>query len=298
MRKSGNLIYHRTSVLESSAQTLVNTVNCVGVMGKGIAKDFKDREPGMFAAYKRICNEGALEPGKLWLWQGQRNWVLNFPTKIHWRNPSRLEWIEAGLQKFVAEYARRGIREIAFPRLGCGNGGLNWDDVRPLMERYLSGLDIPVYIHDFDVPIVMPEHLSEVAAWVKDYAAGAPSFPLMVSAIQHVAEKFGENLVSIDTNAPFKLSVHNRAYLTIEQHDIAEVIEVEDLRSMWVSLLNGPLTRTAASKLVNGSAGPLLSVLSILPQLRPIQVELMETGTPEPAVEFRPSDRQAAVAAE
>jgi hypothetical protein len=164
------------------------------------------------------------------------------------------------------------------------------------MERYLGDLDIPVYIHDFDVPIVMPEHLSEVAAWVKDYAAGTPSFPLMVSVIQHVAEKFGENLVSIDTQVPFKLSVKNLSYLTIEQHDSAEVVEIEDLRSMWVSLLNGPLTRTAASKLVNGSAGPLLSVLSVLPQLRPIQVELMEAGTPEPAVEFRPIDRRAAVA--
>ncbi len=143
------LTYADTSLLDSSAQTLVNAVNCVGVMGKGIAKAFKDRHPEMFSAYKRICDAGLLEPGKLWLWNSSDQWVLNFPTKVHWRNPSRLEWIEMGLDKFSAEYAHRGINQISFPRLGCGNGGLDWEEVRPLMERYLAPLPINVIIHDF-----------------------------------------------------------------------------------------------------------------------------------------------------
>ncbi len=143
------LIYRRTSLLESSAQTLVNTVNCVGVMGKGLAQAFKEREPSMFAAYKRICDDRKLEPGKLWLWRGSDNWVLNFPTKIHWRSPSRIEWIEAGLQKFVAAYESQAITEISFPKLGCGNGNLDWSDVQPVMERYLKDLPIKVYIHDY-----------------------------------------------------------------------------------------------------------------------------------------------------
>src|SRR5688572_4179635 len=109
------LIYRRTSLLESSAQTLVNTVNCVGVMGKGIAKEFKERDPAMFRAYKKICDDHLLEPGKLWLWHGADYWTLNFPTKIHWRNPSRIEWIEAGLRKFVSGYEKLGIRDISFP---------------------------------------------------------------------------------------------------------------------------------------------------------------------------------------
>src|SRR5690242_10651893 len=122
------LLYRRTSLMESSAQTLVNTVNCVGVMGKGVAREFKERDLQMFAAYRRICEEKKLVPGKLWLWRGSDYWTLNFPTKIHWRNPSKLEWIEAGLKKFVTAYEKQGIREISFPRLGCGNGGLDWDE--------------------------------------------------------------------------------------------------------------------------------------------------------------------------
>ena len=123
------LTYRRTSLLESTAQTLVNTVNCVGVMGKGIALEFKKRQPDMFDAYKRICDKKLLTPGKLWLWRGNEHLTLNFPTKIHWRNPSKLEWIESGLRKFVENYKALGISEISFPRLGCGNGGLDWDDV-------------------------------------------------------------------------------------------------------------------------------------------------------------------------
>lgn len=91
--------------MDSTAQTLVNTLNCVGVMGKGVAKEFKERDPEMFRAYKKICDAKLLAPGKLWLWRGRHGLVLNFPTKLHWRNPSRLEWIEAGLQKFVKSYA-------------------------------------------------------------------------------------------------------------------------------------------------------------------------------------------------
>src|SRR5690606_34022385 len=117
--------------------------------------------------YKRICDEGLLEPGKWWLWQGSDQWVLNFPTKKQWRSPSRLEWMEMGLEKFVANYQVRGITEIAFPRLGCGNGGLDWNDVKPLMESYLSPLPIPVYIHDFEVNIGLPEHLERLAEQVK-----------------------------------------------------------------------------------------------------------------------------------
>jgi O-acetyl-ADP-ribose deacetylase (regulator of RNase III) len=156
------LIYHRTNLLDSNAQTLVNTVNCVGVMGKGIALEFKQRYPDMFKAYKRICDAGELEIGKLWLWSGRDQWVLNFPTKKHWRHPSKVEWIEAGLDKFVTEYVRRGITDISFPRLGCGNGGLNWErQVRPVMERYLAPLPINVYIHDFTKDVGLPSaHLA------------------------------------------------------------------------------------------------------------------------------------------
>jgi O-acetyl-ADP-ribose deacetylase (regulator of RNase III) len=141
------LIYRQTHLLESDAQTLVNPINCVGVMGKGLARAFKEREPEMFATYKRICEQKLLAPDKLWLWYGAASLILNFPTKQHWRNPSKLEWIEAGLEEFVRRYQELGIIEISFPQLGCGNGGLRWDDVRPLMEKHLGSLPIQIYIH-------------------------------------------------------------------------------------------------------------------------------------------------------
>ena len=144
------LQFHRTSLMSVKSQTVVNTVNTVGVMGKGIAAQFKKRFPKMFAEYKAVCSRGELEAGGLWLWKGSDQWVLNFATKKHWRSPSKIEYIEHGLQAFRTQYERLGIREIAFPRLGCGNGGLDWSDVRPLMVRYLSDLPISVFINDFE----------------------------------------------------------------------------------------------------------------------------------------------------
>lgn len=136
-------------LFESSCQTLVNTVNCVGVMGKGIAKEFKKRYPLMFARYHNICSRGLLKIGTLYLWKGNDKWVLNFPTKKHWKNSSQIEWIELGLKKFLLSYKEKGIKSIAFPMLGCNNGGLDKNDVLPLMREYLDkcdDLDIEIYI--------------------------------------------------------------------------------------------------------------------------------------------------------
>ena len=141
------ITYLKGDIFSSPAQVLVNTVNTVGVMGKGVALEFKKRYPAMFKSYERVCDEKQLEIGKLLLWKGPEKWVLMFPTKKHWRSPSKLEYIEAGLQKFADTYVEKGIASIAFPRLGCGNGGLDWEEVRPLMERYLERLSIPVYVY-------------------------------------------------------------------------------------------------------------------------------------------------------
>lgn len=139
--------YVTTTLFDSPAQTLVNTVNTVGVMGKGVAAEFRHRYPEMFRRYRELCEERQLDIGKLYLYRTPNKWVLNFPTKKHWRNPSRIEYIEAGLQKFVDTYTVSGITSISFPQLGCGNGNLPWSMVRPVMEKYLRSLPIPVYIH-------------------------------------------------------------------------------------------------------------------------------------------------------
>ena len=142
-----NLIIKTGNIFTSNMQTLVNPVNCVGVMGKGLALEFKIRYPNMFEEYRNICKAGGLKPSKLHLWKGTDKWVLNFPTKLHWRNKSKLEWIEAGLKEFVRTYKEMGIESIAFPLLGCGNGGLNPRKVISIMEEYLSKIDIPVEVY-------------------------------------------------------------------------------------------------------------------------------------------------------
>ena len=159
-------------IFDSPAQVIVNTVNTVGVMGKGLALSFKHRYPEMFNAYRKVCENNQLEVGKLMLYYAPDHWVLLFPTKENWRNPSKLEYIEKGLEKFVGTYADKGITSIAFPRLGCGNGELNWDDVRPLMEKYLKPLPIDVYIYLGVDESDVPEHRTprETLEWMKTNA--------------------------------------------------------------------------------------------------------------------------------
>jgi O-acetyl-ADP-ribose deacetylase (regulator of RNase III) len=129
------------TVFDSPAQTIVNPVNCVGVMGKGLALAVKSRYPEVFDKYVIACESGKMRIGNLQLVKTADRWILNFPTKKHWRGASKLEFVEAGLKKFVKTYRRRHIASAAFPPLGCGHGGLKWDEVEPLMRRYLEGLD-------------------------------------------------------------------------------------------------------------------------------------------------------------
>jgi O-acetyl-ADP-ribose deacetylase (regulator of RNase III) len=156
--------------LTSPADTLVNTVNTVGVMGKGVAKEFRAIYPEMFDAYAARCASGDLVPGSLHLWRTPHKNVLNLPTKRHWRNPSRLEDIDAALRTFAAEWHRHGLTSVAFPQLGCGNGGLDWESqVRPLMERWLAPLPVRCFIHIPDGNPLRPAGKAgkEIAEWLR-----------------------------------------------------------------------------------------------------------------------------------
>lgn len=139
--------YVSGNIFDSPAQTLVNPVNTVGVMGKGLALEFKKRYPRMFDEYKKQCRDGWLYVGSFMLWRAKDHFVLNFPTKKHWKDPSSLIYVEAGLLSFVNKYESYGVSSIAFPKLGCGNGGLDWKAVKSVMERYLQELPIDVYIY-------------------------------------------------------------------------------------------------------------------------------------------------------
>jgi O-acetyl-ADP-ribose deacetylase (regulator of RNase III) len=154
--KSGNL-------LQADVEALVNTVNTVGVMGKGIALQFKQAFPENFVAYEKAAKRDGIKPGKMFVFEtGQftnPRYIINFPTKRHWRGKARIEDIEAGLEDLIRVLKENKIRSIAIPPLGCGFGGLNWGDVRPLIVSALEGLP-------------------EVVAWVYT-PTGAPSADAM-----------------------------------------------------------------------------------------------------------------------
>jgi len=135
------------NLLAAPVEALVNTVNTVGVMGRGIALQFKQAYPIMFRDYERACKAGEVKLGKVHVFDlgglgGGPRWIINFPTKGHWRADSRLADVEAGLNDLVATIRKLRIRSIAIPPLGCGNGGLNWDEVRPGIEAALAGLPV------------------------------------------------------------------------------------------------------------------------------------------------------------
>jgi O-acetyl-ADP-ribose deacetylase (regulator of RNase III) len=170
------ILYVKGDLFQSPAQVLVNTVNTVGVMGKGIALEFKRLYPEMFVKYQALCEAKQFTVGTLWLYKTQNKWILNFPTKKHWRDPSRVEYVEAGLRKFVDVYQQMGIHSIAFPPLGCGNGQLDFaTQVQPLMERYLRNLPIEVFIYPERASQAL-EHYDQaaMARWLRSEPVNMP----------------------------------------------------------------------------------------------------------------------------
>jgi O-acetyl-ADP-ribose deacetylase (regulator of RNase III) len=140
------MIEYRTGdILRADVEALVNTVNCVGVMGRGIALQFKDTYPENFKVYEAACDRGEVQPGRMFVFETREitnpKYIINFPTKRHWRGKSRMEDIEVGLGALADEIRKRRIRSIALPPLGSGLGGLDWRDVRPRIEAALRGLD-------------------------------------------------------------------------------------------------------------------------------------------------------------
>ncbi|MFQ6041614.1 MAG: macro domain-containing protein [Candidatus Poribacteria bacterium] len=141
------IIYSDTTVFNVNAQTIVNTVNCIGVMGGGLALEFKLRFPEMYEDYVERCKRKEVKIGRPYLYRGYETpWIMNFPTKEHWKYPSKLQWVRQGLEYFVVNYERYGITSIAFPPLGCSKGKLDWRGVKSVMEEYLQDVSIDVYI--------------------------------------------------------------------------------------------------------------------------------------------------------
>lgn len=135
-------------LLDSQTEALVNTVNCVGVMGKGIALQFKKTWPDNFKAYANACKKGEIRPGKMFVFSTKEKIIINFPTKEHWKERSKIDFIKEGLQDLIKIIAKYKIKSIAIPPLGCGNGGLNWKDVQPLIAEAFKTLpDVQIFLY-------------------------------------------------------------------------------------------------------------------------------------------------------
>lgn len=145
--------YRQGDILAADTEVLVNTVNCVGVMGRGIALQFRKAFPANFVAYQAACKRGDVQPGRMFVFatgaMTNPRYIINFPTKRHWKARSRMEDIESGLDALVRELKRLGARSVAIPPLGSGLGGLNWPDVRARIERTMAELaDVHVILFE------------------------------------------------------------------------------------------------------------------------------------------------------
>lgn len=162
------IVYNRGNILEADADAVVNTVNCVGIMGKGIALQFRQAYPDNFSEYQSACRHKRLRPGVMLVHRTNRlnnpRYIINFPTKRHWKGNSKIADIEIGLVSLVDEIRRLEISTIAIPALGCGNGGLNWDDVRPLIENALEGINVHAFLYP---PQLAPEPEKQIVGTQK-----------------------------------------------------------------------------------------------------------------------------------
>lgn len=255
----------------SPAKVLVNTVNTVGVMGKGIALDFKRVYPDMFKQYQVYCVTGKFDIGQLWLYKTQHKWILNFPTKRHWRNRSKLEYLEAGLRKFADSYDAKGIVSISFPMLGCGNGELDWkQDVQPLMERYLQPLPIEIFVHLYrQNGRFLPEHrdIAAISEWVRTEPQNLPFTEFWEDVVAAAISDF--QFRAFDTNALFKLRyVQSTETLVIRHNSQLSFIHRESFEQLWAAIRAVGFFRLRdLPEEMSEIAVPVASLLSRLPYL-------------------------------
>lgn len=231
------LLYVKQDIFESPAQVIVNTVNTVGVMGKGIAKKYKQLYPEMYEQYRKYCEQDLLDIGKLWLYKDEHKWILNFPTKKHWRQPSKIEYIEKGLEKFVSTYEDKGIYSISFPQLGTGNGGLDWEsEVKPLIEKYLKNLPIDVFIHIVDDLETKTEHnnIKDTKQWLQKQPSA-----LSVDFVWEDLTEVVKNLEGQVFDWTVKLLVVNETneeYFSIRTPEDTIYFYKEDFFDLWIKL--------------------------------------------------------------
>ncbi|MCD6163130.1 MAG: macro domain-containing protein [candidate division Zixibacteria bacterium] len=264
------------NIFESPAQTLVNTVNTVGAMGKGLAKEFKRLFPEMFKEYQKRCENRKTNIGSLWLYRTPNKWVLNFPTKKHWRQPSNISYVEEGLKSFVKSYSRARINSIAFPKLGCGNGELDWNDVSPLMKRYLYKLPIDIYVHITEKPLI-PEHkdIKEMRKWLMNEPSAYSFNSLKTDLIDLLQDK---NRFAISNNEEFFASKINEG-IEIDFENNKSILQWEGdntgfgLLELWQFVRDKKMCRiTDIKELGIDNPDSVLALLSKLPIFKPLKI--------------------------
>jgi O-acetyl-ADP-ribose deacetylase (regulator of RNase III) len=196
-------------------------------MGKGLALAFKQKFPEMFPVYQQECKTGRLRIGRPTLYRQSTPWILNFPTKKTWRANSKIEYLEKGLEYFIANYKQAGIQSVAFPKLGAQNGKLSWDDVGPLMVKYLSQLDIDVYIYiaEGDREYQLEAQLEIISLEViwQHFNGIAVSAELLMQEIQGLSQRAAKKIAERRT--------------TIEFHSQADIDTIDGLAKSASTLI-------------------------------------------------------------
>ncbi len=245
-------------ILRADAEALVNTVNCVGIMGRGVALQFRNAFPANFKAYEAACAREEVQPGKMFVFETREltgpKFIINFPTKRHWRGKSRMEDIDSGLKALVEEVRNRGIRSIAIPPLGSGLGGLNWADVRPRIEAALRGVNdlrvivfepnsAPVATKSREVPNMSPGRAALVVL-IHRYLGGLmdPFVTLLeIHKLMYFMQEAGEPLRLKYAKAPYGPYAENLRHVlhAVEGHLVSGYADGGDAPDKQIELVPG-----------------------------------------------------------
>jgi len=248
--KEGNL-------LEEQAEALVNTVNCVGVMGKGIALQFKQAYPENFRQYAKACRAGEVQPGRMFTVPTGKlfnpRYIINFPTKSHWKNKSKIEDIKSGLVALVAEVQRLGLTSIAVPPLGCGNGGLNWVEVKPLIASAFAQLS--------NVQVIIFEPSGVPAAEKMQVATKKPNMTRGRALIIRLLEVYG--LPGYELT---KLEIQKLAYFLQEAGEMLKLSYHQHLYGPYADNLNHVLKHIEGHYICGYGDGTGRAGIYVLPE--------------------------------
>ena len=290
-----SITYVRGNLFESPAQVLVNTVNLQGVMGKGVALEFKRFFPEMFVEYRRLCEQHVLAIGKLHLYKTPHKWVLNFPTKTDWRKPSRVEHIEAGLKRLREVYLEAGIHSLAMPPIGCGNGQLDWrKQVGPLVHRHLDDLPIAVYVYPARASTSPPEHLDveRMREWLRSEPESLPFDEVWADVVALVGRSREFQTGSRGTRYSVTVSA-DPPVLHVETNGKKYTLEYDELLDFWQQLRQHGITfRSATPEHLRISY--LIPLFEQLPYVHRVEVSASDEGLvkqPAAALQVVPPSR-------